>query len=150
MIKRLIVSPHSKNFKPNKSIHITKCKAHLLFRGHLEFGFEAGTEFGELIAESLGVLLVALRLGRRMGQPGLNVRRATLLRLESLDPGGNLPGGRETREEKAEKQGNQGGENLRQIRGEFGWNHRGFRFSLAGGAKLGFVRGVARAFPIEA
>jgi hypothetical protein len=44
----------------------------LFFGGGLELGFEARAQFGELVAEGLGVLLVALGLG------GVWPRRASI------------------------------------------------------------------------
>ena len=58
----------------------------LFFGGGLEFGVEAGAEFGELVAECLGVLLVALGLGGGVGEAGFDFRGAAFLGFQALVP----------------------------------------------------------------
>ena len=66
----------------------------LFFGGGLEFGFEAGAEFGELVAEGLGVLFVAFGIGGGMGEADFDFRGAAFFGLEPLDAGGDFAGRR--------------------------------------------------------
>ena len=76
----------------------------LFLGGGLEFGVEAGAEFGELVAEGLGVLLVALGLGGRLGEAGLDFRGAALLGLQPLDRRRRFSRGGEAGEEPADEE----------------------------------------------
>ena len=104
----------------------------LFVGGGFEFGFEAGAQFGELVAECLGVLLVAFGIGGGMGQADFDLPGAAFLGLEPLTARGDLAGGGQAGQQPANQQPDQDGDDLRQVEGEGGWNHVGFRLRVAG------------------
>ena len=69
----------------------------------LSSAVEAGAEFGELVAERLGVLLVALGLGGGLGEAGFDFRRAAFLGFHALGGGGDFSGRGEPGEQPAEE-----------------------------------------------
>ena len=103
----------------------------LFFGGGLEFGVEAGAEFGELVAEGLGVLLVALGLGGHLREAGLDFRGAAFLGLQALDAGGDFARGGEAGEQPADEKARDGGDDEREIGCEFWRNHGGFLLRVA-------------------
>ena len=75
----------------------------LFLGGGLHFAVEAGANLRELVAECLGVLLVALRLSGRLGEAGLDLRGASHFRFKALGGRGGSRRHGQVGEQPAEK-----------------------------------------------
>ena len=62
----------------------------MFFGGGFDFALEAGTDFGELVAECLGVLFIALGLGGGLGEAGFDFRSAALFGFQAFGGGGDF------------------------------------------------------------